>query len=107
MNSKGDKETKRQVEGNIDTAKMGEVDINTMIANAKLLVSVYQMASTGQIIWKSAVGDQQLESILNTVYAEVHKHNILSETISTVLKVIKETYGSSLFGPDGKPFLNV
>lgn len=106
MSDKEAKEIETQVEENIDTAKIGEVDINAMITEAKLLVSIYQM-STGRIIWKSTVGDHQLESILNTVYAEVHKHNMLSETVTAVLKIIEKTYSSNLLGPDGKPVLNI
>ena len=100
------REIEAQVKENIDTAKIGEADITAMITAANLHVSIYQMP-TGRIIWKSAVGDQQLESVLSTIYAEVHKHNILSETVTAVLKVIEKTYSSNLFGPDGKKLLNV
>jgi len=101
------KSTESQSEENINSAKVGEVDIDTLIVNATLLCSIYQMP-TGQIIWKSLMNsDEELGRVLNLASSEVHNHNIIKESVAASLKAVEDNYGSGLLGPDGKPALNV
>lgn len=90
----------------IDSAKVGDIGADTMIANASLLISIYQ-APTGQILWKSSVGDKELENILKGVLFEVSKHNMITDAVAASLKAVKEIYGSELLGPGGKPILRM
>lgn len=101
-----DERAKSRAEENINSAKIGEVDADTLIAGATILMTAYQ-TQTGQIVWKSNVSDTELEDVLNVMITRVRKHNILNEAVAASLKAIESTYRSNLFGPDGKPILNV